>query len=155
MFQILAMIGILNVPQIGIGFAVLARWPPALWIGTILALFHLAFGSVCLLTAFLTFGGLLEDPNIRWLVFCLLIIPACITLLAYVVALIAQRLPSRHSLELPENDHTQGGHPVRQPRRAIRPALPERLKPGTAGTVEPVASADGGRIPALRNLPSR
>ena len=111
-FQVLAMIALLNVPQIGIGFAVLARWPPALWIGTILALFHLAFGSVCLLTSFLTFGGLLDDPNIRWLVFCLLIIPACITLLAYVVALIAQRRPSRYSLELPETDHAQGGHSV-------------------------------------------
>src|SRR5262249_18495913 len=95
--QVLAMIGILNVPQIGIGFAVLARWPPALWIGTILALFQLAFGSVCLLTAFLTFGGLLDDPNIRWLVFCILIIPACIALLAYVVALIAQRA-CRHGI---------------------------------------------------------
>ena len=59
-FQGLALIGILNVPQIGIGFAVLARWPPAPWIGTILALFHLGFGSVILLSSFLTFGGLLE-----------------------------------------------------------------------------------------------
>ncbi len=96
-FQGLALIGILNVPQIGIGFATLARWPPALWTGTILALFHLAFGSACLLTSFLTFGGLLDDPNIRWLLLCILIIPACITLLAYAVALIAQRA-CRHGL---------------------------------------------------------
>jgi hypothetical protein len=95
--QGLALIGILNVPQIGIGFAVLARWPPAPWIGTILALFHLVFGSVILLSSFLTFGGLLDDPNIRWLLFCILIIPACISLLAYVVALIAQRA-GRHDI---------------------------------------------------------
>jgi eukaryotic-like serine/threonine-protein kinase len=96
-FQGLAIIGILNVPQIGIGFATLARWPPALWIGTILALFHLVFGSACLLTSVLTFGGLLDDPNIRWLLLCILIIPACIQLLAYVVALIAQRA-CRHGI---------------------------------------------------------
>jgi hypothetical protein len=89
--QILALIAILNVPQNGIGFAVLARWPPALWTGTMLALFHLAIGSACFVTSFLNFGGLLDDPNLRWLLFCILIIPACITLLAYVVALIAQR----------------------------------------------------------------
>jgi hypothetical protein len=81
----------LNVPQIGIGFATLARWPPALWTGTILALFHLAFVPVCLLTSFLTFGGLLDDPNLCWVVLSLLIIPACIMLLTYVVALIAHR----------------------------------------------------------------
>src|SRR5262249_5509819 len=58
-FQGLALIGLLNVPQIGIGMATLAGWPRALWFGAILALFHLAFGSACLLTSFLTFGGLL------------------------------------------------------------------------------------------------
>jgi serine/threonine protein kinase len=96
-FQVLALIGILNVPEIGIGFATLARWPPALWTGTILALFHLGFGSACLLTSFLTFGGLLDDPNIRSLLFCILIIPACIQLLAYVVALLAHRA-CRHGI---------------------------------------------------------
>jgi hypothetical protein len=88
--QILATIAILTVPQIAIGFAVLARWPPALWIGTMLAVFHLAFWSACFGASFLTFGGLLDDPNLRWLLFCILIIPACFTLFAYVVAFIAQ-----------------------------------------------------------------
>jgi hypothetical protein len=37
----------------------------------------------------------LDDPNIRWLLFCILIIPACITLLAYLAALIAQRAGRR------------------------------------------------------------
>jgi eukaryotic-like serine/threonine-protein kinase len=97
LLQGLALVGILNVPQIGIGFATLARWPPAPWIGTILALFHLAFGPACLLTSFLSFGGLLDDPNVRWLLLCILIIPACIQLLAYVVALIAQRA-CRHGI---------------------------------------------------------
>ena len=90
-FQLLALIAILNVPQIVVGFATLARWPPAPWIGTILSLFHLVFGSVILLSSFVTFGGLLDDLNIRWLLFCILIIPGCITLLAYLAALIAQR----------------------------------------------------------------
>jgi hypothetical protein len=90
-FQALVVIGILNVPQMGIGFATLAGWPPALWVGTILSLVHLAFGSACLLFSLLTFGGLLDDADTRWLLFCILIIPACIQLLAYVVALIAQR----------------------------------------------------------------
>jgi serine/threonine protein kinase len=94
-FQVLAMIALLNVPQIAVGFAVLARWPPALWIGTILSLLHLAFVSVCLPTSFFTFGGLLEEPSIRWMVLCLLIIPGCITLLAYLAALIAQRAGHR------------------------------------------------------------
>jgi serine/threonine protein kinase len=89
--QLLVLIGIVNVPQIGIGFATLAGWPPALWIGTILSLFDLALGPACLLTSLLTFGGALDDPDTRWLLFCILIIPACIQLLAYVVALIAQR----------------------------------------------------------------
>ena len=89
--QILGLIAFLNVPQIWVGFAVLARWPPALWIGTMLALFHLGFASACFVTSLLTFGGLLDDPNLRWLLFCILIIPACITLLAYIVALLAQR----------------------------------------------------------------
>jgi hypothetical protein len=39
----------------------------------------------------LTFGGLFDDPDTRWLLFCVLIVPACIQLLAYVVALVAQR----------------------------------------------------------------
>jgi serine/threonine protein kinase len=95
LFQGLGIIGILNGPQIGIGFATLARWRPAPWIGAVLALFHLAFGPACFLTSFLTFGGLLDDPNVRWLLLCILIIPACIQLLAYVVAIIAQRA-SRH-----------------------------------------------------------
>jgi Bacterial Ig-like domain (group 2) len=71
--------------------------PPAPWIGTGLSLFYLAFVSACLPTSFLTFGGLLDDPNIRWMVLCLLIIPGCITLLAYVVALIAMRA-GRHAI---------------------------------------------------------
>src|SRR5262249_14963280 len=75
-FQGLAIIGLLNVPQIVTGFAVLARWRPALWIGTILAMVHLAFGAACLLSSFLTLGGLLDDPNTGWLLFCILIIPA-------------------------------------------------------------------------------
>jgi hypothetical protein len=98
--QTLALIAVLNVPQIGIGFAVLARWPAALWAGTMLALFHLAFGITCFVTSLLTLGGLLDDPNLRGMLFCILIIPACITLLAYVVALIAHHaagLPSRNS----------------------------------------------------------
>jgi hypothetical protein len=85
------LIGILNVPHIGIGLATLAGWPPALWVGAILSLFHLAFGSACLLTSLLSFGGLIDDPVTRGLLFCILIIPACIQLLAYVVALVAQR----------------------------------------------------------------
>jgi hypothetical protein len=89
--QLLVLIGLLNVPQIGIGFATLAGWPPALWVGTVLSLFHVAVGSACLLTSLLTVGGLFDDPDTRWLLFCVLIIPACIQLLAYVVALIAQR----------------------------------------------------------------
>jgi hypothetical protein len=89
--QLLLLIGILHIPQIGIGFATLAGWPPALWVGTILSLFDLAFGSACLLTSLLSFGGLIDDPETRWLLFCLLIIPACIQLLAYAVALVAQR----------------------------------------------------------------
>ena len=89
--QGLAIIAILNVPQIGIGFATRAGWPPAPWIGTVLSLIHLAFAMTCLLTSFLTFGGLLDDPNIRWLLLCILVIPACVQLLAYVVALFAQR----------------------------------------------------------------
>jgi serine/threonine protein kinase len=89
--QLLVLIGLLNVPQIGMGLATRAGWPPAVWIGTLLALFHLAFGSACLLTSWLTFGGLFDEPDTRWLLFCILIIPACIQLLAYVVALIAQR----------------------------------------------------------------
>ena len=89
--EMLLLMGALNLPQMGIGFATLAGWPPALWIGTIFSLFHLAFGSACLLTSLLTFGGLFDDPDTVWLLFCILIIPACIQLLAYVVALIAQR----------------------------------------------------------------
>jgi hypothetical protein len=89
--QLLVLIGILNVPQMGIGLATLAGWPPAVWIGTILSLFDLAFGLACLLTSLLTLGGLFDDPDTRGLLFCILIIPACIQLLAYVVALIAQR----------------------------------------------------------------
>jgi hypothetical protein len=95
--QLLVLFGIVNVPQMGIGFATLAGWPPALWIGTMLSLFDLAFGLACLLTSFLTLGGLFDDPDTRWLLFCILIIPTCIQLLAYVVALIAQRA-SRDSL---------------------------------------------------------
>ena len=89
--QLLLLIGIMHIPQIGIGFATLAGWPPALWVGAILSLFDLSFGSACLLTSLLSFGGLIDDPETRWLLFCLLIIPACIQLLAYVVALVAQR----------------------------------------------------------------
>jgi hypothetical protein len=74
-----------------IGLATLAGWPPAPAIGTILSLLDLAVGSACLLTSLLTLGGLLADPDTRGLLFCILIIPACIQLLAYVVALIAQR----------------------------------------------------------------
>jgi hypothetical protein len=96
-FQVLAMIALLNVPQIGVGLATLARWPPAPRIGIALSLFHLALVSVCLPTSFLTFGGLLEEPNIRWLLFCLLIILGCIGLLAYVAALTAQRA-GRHGI---------------------------------------------------------
>jgi hypothetical protein len=88
--QLLLLIAILNVPQIGIGFATLAGWPPAPWVGATLSLFDLALGSACLLTSLLTFGGLFDDPDTRWLLFCILLIPACIQLLAYVVALIAQ-----------------------------------------------------------------
>jgi hypothetical protein len=95
--QTLAMIVILNVPQIGIGFAMLARWPPAPWIGTGLSLFYLAFVLGSLPTSLFTFGGLLDDPNIRWMVLCLLIIPGCITLLAYVIALVALRA-GRHGI---------------------------------------------------------
>ena len=91
MVQGLVLIGLLNVPQIGIGLATLAGWPPALWVGAMLSLFHLAFGSACLLTSLLTFGGLFDDPDTVWLLFCILIIPACIQLFAYVVALVAQR----------------------------------------------------------------
>jgi hypothetical protein len=89
--QGLALVALLNLPQIGVGLATLARWPPAPWIGAILALFHLVFVSVCLSFSILTFGGLLEDPNIRGLMWCLLIVPGSITFLAYVVALVALR----------------------------------------------------------------
>jgi hypothetical protein len=89
--EVLLVIGFLNVPQIGVGFATLAGWPPAVWVGAVLALFHLTFMSVCLLASWLTFGGLSDDPATRWLLFCVLVIPACIQLLAYGVALIAQR----------------------------------------------------------------
>jgi hypothetical protein len=89
--QLLVLIGLLNVPQIGVGFATLAGWPPALWVGTVLSLFHVAVGSACLLTSWLTVGGLFDEPDTRWLLFCVLIIPACSQLLAYVVALVAQR----------------------------------------------------------------
>ena len=89
--QVLALIGLLNVPQIGVGFATLAGWPPAVWVGAALSVFHLAVGSACLLTPVLSFGGALDDPNVRWLLFCVLIIPAGIQLLAYAVALVAQR----------------------------------------------------------------
>jgi hypothetical protein len=89
--QMLVLIGVLNAPQIGVGLATLAGWPPAVWVGAVLALFHLAFGTACLLASLLTFGGLFDDPDSRWLLFCVLIIPACIQLLAYVVALVAQR----------------------------------------------------------------
>ena len=89
--QVLVLIGVLNVPQIGVGLATLAGWPPAVWVGAVLALFHLAFGTACLLTPLLTLGGLLNDPDTRGLLFCVLVIPACIQLLAYVAALVAQR----------------------------------------------------------------
>jgi hypothetical protein len=89
--QGLAMVGLVNLPQIGVGVATLARWPPAPRVGATLSLFYLVFVSVCLWTSILTFGGLLEEPNIRALVWCLLIVPGCLTLLAYVVALVAQR----------------------------------------------------------------
>jgi hypothetical protein len=89
--QMLLLIGILNLPQIGIGLATRAGWPPALWIGTMLSLFDIALGSACLLTSWLTFGGLFDGADTRWLLFCILIIPACIQLLAYVVALLAHR----------------------------------------------------------------
>jgi serine/threonine protein kinase len=95
LYQGLAIIAVLNVSQIANGFAMLARWPPALWMGTILAVFHLTFGTWNLLTSFMSFGGLLDDPNMRWVLFCILIIPACIVLAAYAVALIAHRA-SRH-----------------------------------------------------------
>jgi hypothetical protein len=87
----LLLIGIVNVPQIGVGLATLAGWPPAVWVGAVLSLFHLGFGSACLLTSLLTFGGLFDDPDTRWLLFFVLVIPACIQLVAYVVALVAQR----------------------------------------------------------------
>jgi hypothetical protein len=87
--QGLALVAFLNLPQIGVGLATLARWPPAPWIGASLSLFHLVFVSVCLAFSILTFGGLLDDPNIRVLMWCLLIVPGSITLLAYVIALFA------------------------------------------------------------------
>jgi hypothetical protein len=93
--QVLAMLGLVNLPQIGVGVATLARWPAAPWIGAILSLCYLGFVSVFLSASILTCGGLLEDPNIRGLVWCLLIVPASLTLLAYVVALVAQHA-SRH-----------------------------------------------------------
>jgi hypothetical protein len=93
--QGLALIGLLNVPQIGVGLATLARWPPAPWIGASLSLFHVVFVSVCLSSSILTFGGLLEEPNIRGLLWCLLIFPVSISLLAYVVALVALRAGRR------------------------------------------------------------
>jgi hypothetical protein len=89
--QGLAMVGLVNLPQIGVGIATLGRWPPAPWVGASLSLFYLVFVSVCLWTSMLTFGGLLEEPSMRGLVWCLLIVPGCLTLLAYLVALIAQR----------------------------------------------------------------
>jgi hypothetical protein len=88
--QLLALIVMLNVPQIGVGFATLAGWPPAVWVGSVLSVLHLAFGTACLLASLLTFGGLFDEPDTRWLLFCVLIIPACIQLLAYLVALVAQ-----------------------------------------------------------------
>jgi serine/threonine protein kinase len=94
--QGLSMVALANLPQIGIGLATLARWPPAPRIGVILSLCYLIFVSVCLSTSVLTFGGLLEEPNIRGLFWCLLIVPGSITLLAYLVAIIAQRA-GRHS----------------------------------------------------------
>jgi hypothetical protein len=89
--QVLAMVVLVNLPQIGIGLATLARWPPGPWIGAILSLFYLVFVSVCLSSSILTFGGLLEEPNIRGLIWCLLIVPGFVTLFAYLVALVAQR----------------------------------------------------------------
>src|SRR5262249_18440223 len=89
--QGLTLVGLLNLPQIGVGLGALKRWPPAPWIGATLSLFYLVFVSVCLSTSILTFGGLLEEPNIRGLIWCLLIVPGSITLLAYVVAIVAQR----------------------------------------------------------------
>ena len=88
--QLLVLMGMLNVPQIGVGLATLAGWPPAVWVGAALSLFHLAFGTACLLASWLTFGGLFDEPDTRWLLLCVLIIPACIQLLAYLVALVAQ-----------------------------------------------------------------
>jgi hypothetical protein len=89
--QGMAMVLLVNLPQIGLGLATLKGWPPAPWIGAILSLCYLIFVSVALSTSMLTFGGLLEEPNIRRLVWCLLIVPGSITLLAYVVALVSQR----------------------------------------------------------------
>jgi hypothetical protein len=89
--QGLALVALVNLPQLGIGVATLARWPRAPWVGAALSLFYLVFVSVCLWASILTFGGLLDDLNIRVLVWCLLIIPGASTLLAYVVALVAQR----------------------------------------------------------------
>jgi serine/threonine protein kinase len=90
-FQVLALLAFLNVPQIAIGFATLARRRSAPWIGSILSLIHLVLVSVCLPTSYFTFGGLLEEPDIRWLVLGLLIILEGVTLLAYLAAIIAQR----------------------------------------------------------------
>jgi hypothetical protein len=91
LLQVLAMIALVNLPQIGIGIATLARKPAAPAIGASLSLVYLLFVTVCLWTSILTFGGLLEEPDIRGLVWCLLIVSGCITFFAYVVALVAQR----------------------------------------------------------------
>jgi hypothetical protein len=54
--QLLVLIGVLNVPQIrGV--------PPAVWVGAVLSLSHLAFGTACLLASWLTFGGLFDDRD--------------------------------------------------------------------------------------------
>jgi hypothetical protein len=71
--------------------ATVKRWPPAPWVGAILSLCYLILVSVCFSTSMITFGGLLDEPNDRWVVWCLLIVVGSTTLLAYVVALVAWR----------------------------------------------------------------
>jgi hypothetical protein len=95
--QGMVLVVLLNLPEIGVGLATLARWPRAPWIGAILALFHLVFVSVCLSASMLTFGGLLEGPNVRGLVLCLLIVPGSITFLAYILAIVALRAGQRRT----------------------------------------------------------
>jgi hypothetical protein len=89
--QILVLIGLVNLPQIGLGLAAFKGWRPAPWIGALLSLGYLTFVSLSLSTASLTVGGLLDAPNTRAVVWCLLTIPGSVTLLAYVGAILAHR----------------------------------------------------------------